>query len=47
MSVDFDGSLFNGTPTTALPNNKGITTSKCTNYPEWNNGYSCPGTDYV
>ncbi|KAL4484574.1 hypothetical protein ABPG74_019751 [Tetrahymena malaccensis] len=47
LNVDFTGSLFNGIPTTGISHNSGIASKKCTAQPNWNNAYSCPGTDYV
>ncbi|KAL4508253.1 hypothetical protein ABPG72_003557 [Tetrahymena utriculariae] len=47
LNVDFTGKLFNGTPSTAISHNDGIATNKCQLQKNWNNAYSCQGTDYV
>ncbi|EAR99597.2 IPT/TIG domain protein (macronuclear) [Tetrahymena thermophila SB210] len=47
LNVDFTGSLFKGTPSTAISHNDGIATNKCQLQKNWNNAYSCSGTEYV
>ena len=47
LNVDFTGSLFNGTPSTGISHNDGIKTAKCKKQPNWNDAYSCEGTDYA
>lgn len=48
LNVDFTGDLFSGVPTTGISHNDGIANKQqCTKQPNWNDAYSCTGTEYV